>query len=122
MVQKPGDPADPAAPAAPANPANAATPAAPAAPPGEGEKLEVPTQTIEELAFYAPDYKCLTVLAIILFLPLGLLALYFSHQTLNANKNSDWEEAYNNSGRTGWLAVFAILIGLGIIYYYALFA
>lgn len=44
-----------------------------------------------------------------------------SLQTLKANKNSDWEEAYVNSGRTGWLAVFAILIGLGIIYYYALF-
>ncbi|XP_045041319.1 transmembrane protein PMIS2 [Desmodus rotundus] len=115
MGQKPGDPAAPATPAAPANPAD------PAAPPVEADKLQEPTQTVEELAFYAPNYKCLTILAIILFLPLGLLALFFSHQTLKANKNSDWEEAYVNSGRTGWLAVFAILIGLGIIYYYALF-
>ncbi|XP_045702608.1 transmembrane protein PMIS2 [Phyllostomus hastatus] len=110
MVQKPGDPAAPAA------------PADPAAPPVEAEKPEEPTQTVAELAFYAPNYKCLTLLAIILFLPLGLLAVYFSHKTLKANKNSDWEEAYINSGRTGWLAVFAILIGLGIIYYFSLFA
>ena len=74
MGQKPGDPAAPATPAAPANPAD------PAAPPVEADKLQEPTQTVEELAFYAPNYKCLTILAIILFLPLGLLALFFSHQ------------------------------------------
>ncbi|XP_053523571.1 transmembrane protein PMIS2 [Artibeus jamaicensis] len=131
MVQKPGDPADPAAlddpttpatSAAPTAPKDPAAPAAPAAPPVEAKEPEEPTQTTEELAFYAPNYIYLTILGIILFLPLGLLALYFSHQTLKANKSSDWEEAYINSGRTGWVAVFAILIGLGIIYYYALFA
>lgn len=44
-----------------------------------------------------------------------------SLQTTKANKESKWEEAYINSGRTGWLDVFAILIGLGILYYYLLF-
>uniref|UniRef100_A0A8C6ASV8 Uncharacterized protein n=1 Tax=Monodon monoceros TaxID=40151 RepID=A0A8C6ASV8_MONMO len=77
-------------------------------------------QTPEELAFHAPDYLCMTIIGILLFPPLGLPALPFL-QTKDANKNSDWEEAYINSGRTGWLDVFAILIGLGIIYYYALF-
>ena len=42
-------------------------------------------------------------------------------QTKEANKKSQWEEAYINSGRTGWLDVFAILIGLGIIYFLVLF-
>uniref|UniRef100_A0A8C4PFJ9 PMIS2 transmembrane protein n=1 Tax=Equus asinus asinus TaxID=83772 RepID=A0A8C4PFJ9_EQUAS len=79
-----------------------------------------PKQTEEELAFYAPSYVCMTVLAVILFPPLGLPAIFFSYKTTQANKNSEWEEAYVNSGRTGWLDVFAILIGLGIIYYYAL--
>lgn len=37
-------------------------------------------QTPEELAFYAPDHKCLTILAIILFLPLGLPAAFFSYK------------------------------------------
>ncbi|KAM5207549.1 LOW QUALITY PROTEIN: transmembrane protein PMIS2 [Hipposideros larvatus] len=104
--------------------------------PSEGIKQpeEHTAQTPEELAFYAPNHKCLTILAIILFLPLGLPAAFFSYktqkpmskvpslQTSKANKNSDWEEAYINSGRACWLDVFAILIGLGIIYYYALFA
>ncbi|XP_068383220.1 transmembrane protein PMIS2 [Eschrichtius robustus] len=95
-------------------------PPAPGAPPDEA-KPQGPVQTPEELAFYAPDYLCMTVIGILLFPPLGLPAAFFCHKTKEANKNSDWEEAYINSGRTGWLDVFAILIGLGIIYYYALF-
>uniref|UniRef100_A0A8C0L2L7 PMIS2 transmembrane protein n=1 Tax=Canis lupus dingo TaxID=286419 RepID=A0A8C0L2L7_CANLU len=79
------------------------------------------TQTPEELAFYAPNYIYLTILAVITFPPLGLLAVFFSYKTTQANKNSQWEDAYINSGRTGWLDVFSILIGLAIIYVYALF-
>ncbi|KAJ1073592.1 hypothetical protein K5549_021090, partial [Capra hircus] len=79
------------------------------------------TQTREELLFYAPDYLCLTIAAVILFPPLGIPALVFSGKTKEANKKSEWEEAYINSGRTGWLDVFAILIGLGIIYFLVLF-
>uniref|UniRef100_A0A673VK35 PMIS2 transmembrane protein n=1 Tax=Suricata suricatta TaxID=37032 RepID=A0A673VK35_SURSU len=77
-------------------------------------------QTPEELAFYAPNYMCLTILAVIVFPPLGLIAIFFSHKTQQANKNSEWEDAYINSSRTGWLDVFAILIGLGLIYAYTL--
>ncbi|XP_065754416.1 transmembrane protein PMIS2 [Phocoena phocoena] len=95
-------------------------PLAPGAPPDEA-KPQGPVQTPEELAFHAPDYLCMTIIGILLFPPLGLPAGFFCHKTKEANKNSDWEEAYINSGRTGWLDVFAILIGLGIIYYYALF-
>ncbi|XP_045428322.1 transmembrane protein PMIS2 [Pipistrellus kuhlii] len=80
-----------------------------------------PTQTAEEVAFYAPNYICLTILAIICFFPLGCLAMYFSHKTTKANKKSKWEEAYINSGRTGWLDVFAILIGLGLLYFLVLY-
>ncbi|XP_031515496.1 uncharacterized protein LOC116271670 isoform X2 [Papio anubis] len=29
-------------------------------------------------------------------------------QTMKANENSEWEEAYTNSGRTGWLSAFAV--------------
>nr|KAF6286244.1 PMIS2 transmembrane protein [Myotis myotis] len=107
---------------APATGAPAAgAPAAADVPPGEDQKLPEPTQTTEELEFYAPNYIFLTILATICFFPLGCLAIYFSHKTTKANKESNWEEAYINSGRTGWLDVFAILIGLGILYYYALF-
>ncbi|XP_062031981.1 transmembrane protein PMIS2 [Lepus europaeus] len=73
-------------------------------------------QTKEELAFYAPNYLCMAIFAVLLFFPLGLAACYFSHKTTQANRESKWEEAYFNSGRTGWLSVFGILIGLGIIY------
>uniref|UniRef100_A0A452V2Y1 PMIS2 transmembrane protein n=1 Tax=Ursus maritimus TaxID=29073 RepID=A0A452V2Y1_URSMA len=91
------------------------------APPTAGapEKPPQETQTPEELAFYAPNYLCLTILAAIIFPPLGLILP--SLQTSQANKSSQWEDAYINSGRTGWLDVFAILIGLGIIYAYVLF-
>ncbi|XP_060254480.1 transmembrane protein PMIS2 [Ovis aries] len=123
-------PAPPAAPGAPEAPEASGAPGAPGAeaqpPPG--------TQTREELLFYAPDYQCLTIAAIILFPPLGIPALVFSGkvnqnpnlklpflQTKEANEKSEWEEAYINSGRTGWLDVFAILIGLGIIYFLVLF-
>ncbi|XP_070255020.1 transmembrane protein PMIS2 [Myotis yumanensis] len=112
------------APAAGAPAAEAPAAGAPAAadvPHEEDQKLPEPTQTAEELAFYAPNYICLTVLATICFFPLGLPAIYFSHKTTKANKESNWKEAYINSGRTGWLDVFAILIGLGILYYYTLF-
>ncbi|XP_058530104.1 transmembrane protein PMIS2, partial [Ochotona princeps] len=78
-------------------------------------------QTPEELAFYAPNYLCLVILAIILFFPLGVAACYFCKKTIDANKESKWEEAYANSGRTGWLSVFGILIGLGLIYGLALY-
>ncbi|XP_008247746.1 transmembrane protein PMIS2 [Oryctolagus cuniculus] len=126
----PGDPAAPAAPAdqpapgaqpAPADqPAPGAPPApgdqpAPGAPPAAAEKKQ-PSQTKEELAFYAPNYLCMSIFAVLLFFPLGLAACYFSHKTTQANRESKWEEAYLNSGRTGWLSVFGILIGLGIIY------
>ncbi|XDA83277.1 hypothetical protein R6Z07F_013170 [Ovis aries] len=110
-------PAPPAAPGAPEAPEASGAPGAPGAeaqpPPG--------TQTREELLFYAPDYQCLTIAAIILFPPLGIPALVFSGKTKEANEKSEWEEAYINSGRTGWLDVFAILIGLGIIYFLVLF-
>ncbi|XP_059521415.1 transmembrane protein PMIS2 [Myotis daubentonii] len=117
-------PAAPDSPAAEAPAAGAPAAGAPAAahvPPGEDQKLPEPTQTAEELEFYAPNYICLTILATICFFPLGCLAIYFSRKTTKANKKSNWEEAYINSGRTGWMDVFAILIGLGILYYYALF-
>ncbi|XP_047565622.1 transmembrane protein PMIS2 [Lutra lutra] len=110
-------------------PADAEAPADAGAPPAAGaqpatdtpEKPPKEPQTPEELAFYAPNYLCLTILAILLFPPLGLIAVFFTYKTWQANKNSQWEDAYINSGRTGWLDVFAILIGLGIIYVYALF-
>lgn len=67
-------PAPPAAPGAPEAPEASGAPGAPGAeaqpPPG--------TQTREELLFYAPDYQCLTIAAIILFPPLGIPALVFS--------------------------------------------
>ncbi|XP_032105433.1 transmembrane protein PMIS2-like [Sapajus apella] len=109
----PGDPAAAGAPAAPGAPADPGAPGAPAEAPQEPQE---PTQTPEELAFYAPNHICLTIFAIFLFPPLGLAALYFSHQTNKANQNSEWEEAYTNSGRTGWLGAFAVMIGLGLIY------
>lgn len=45
-------------------------------PPEEDES----TQTPEEIAFYAPSYITLTILALICFLPLGLLAVIFSYK------------------------------------------
>lgn len=76
-------------PAAPDSPATGAPDAeAPAAgapnatdvPPGEDQKLPEPTQTAEELEFYAPNYIWLTILATICFFPLGCLAIYFSYK------------------------------------------
>ncbi|KAM8963284.1 transmembrane protein PMIS2 [Lycaon pictus] len=115
-------PAAGAPPVAEAPPAAGAPPVAEAPPAAEDSKKppEI-TQTPEELAFYAPNYIYLTILAVITFPPLGLLAVFFSYKTMQANKNSQWEDAYINSGRTGWLDVFSILIGLAIIYVYALF-
>ncbi|XP_076989740.1 transmembrane protein PMIS2 [Tamandua tetradactyla] len=111
------------APAAPPAPApGTPAPTAEGAPPQEAKKSDEPTQTPEELAFYAPSYLVLTLIAVILFFPLGLIAVYFSYKTMQANKQSEWEEAYINSGRTGWLSVFSVLIGLGLIYGYALYA
>ncbi|XP_054321502.1 transmembrane protein PMIS2 isoform X2 [Pongo pygmaeus] len=104
---------DPDASAAPGSPTTTGGPGAPAEVPKEPQQ---PTQTPEELAFYAPNHLCLTIFGILLFPPLGLAALYFSHQTMKANQNSKWEEAYINSGRTGWFGAFAVMIGLGIIY------
>ncbi|XP_060042451.1 transmembrane protein PMIS2 [Erinaceus europaeus] len=78
-------------------------------------------QTEEELRFYAPDYLVLTVLAALLFPPLGFVAVYFCYQTIKYNKDSEWTEAYHNSSITGWLDTFSILIGLGLIYYITLF-
>ncbi|KAM4825214.1 transmembrane protein PMIS2 [Thomomys bottae] len=119
MIPKPKD--DPAAPdafpAAPEAPSALETPTNPIESPKETtESLQMP----EELAFYAPNYICLTVFAVIFFPPLGLAAAYFSSKTTEANQNQDWEQAYINSGWTGWLDVFAIVIGLVIIYVYAL--
>ncbi|XP_029388053.1 transmembrane protein PMIS2-like [Mus pahari] len=73
-------------------------------------------QTPDELKFYARNHAMLAVVALILFLPFGALALYFSHQTNEANKCSAWEDAYRNSSRTMWFNVLAILIFLGLIY------
>ncbi|XP_044788174.1 transmembrane protein PMIS2 [Bubalus bubalis] len=101
-------------------PAPGEPPAAPGQPGAEAQPPVI-TQTREELLFYAPDYLCLTIVAVILFPPLGIPALIFCVKTRGANKKSQWEEAYINSGRTGWLDVFAILIGLGIIYFLVLF-
>nr|KAF6411341.1 PMIS2 transmembrane protein [Rousettus aegyptiacus] len=104
---------NPAAPAAEKDPAAATT---------ESKEQEDPIQTPEELAFHAPIYLGLTILAVIIFPPLGAPAAFFCYKTWRANKKSEWEQAYVNSSRTGWLDVLAILIGLGIIYYYILFA
>ncbi|XP_005400126.1 PREDICTED: uncharacterized protein C11orf91 homolog isoform X4 [Chinchilla lanigera] len=79
----------PEGPSAPPAPEAAPPPDAPPAPPAPEQ---TPTQTQEELDFYAPSY------------------------TTEANEKSDWEQAYANSARTGWLDVCAILIGLGLIY------
>ncbi|XP_055096031.1 transmembrane protein PMIS2 isoform X3 [Symphalangus syndactylus] len=118
----PNAPATPGAPTTTGDPGASAAPGAPLTTGGPGAPAEVPkepqepTQTPEELAFYAPNYLCLTIFAILLFPPFGLAALYFSYQTMKANQNSEWEEAYINSGRTGWFGAFAVMIGLGIIY------
>ncbi|XP_066206311.1 transmembrane protein PMIS2 [Saccopteryx leptura] len=113
---------DPGAPAAPDAPDALDAPPTTKTPPEVIEFWQETKQTPEELAFYAPEYLCLTILAVILFFPLGLVAAYFSYKTMQDNKQSSWEAAYVNSGRTGWLNVFAILIGLGIIYYALLFS
>ncbi|XP_058281365.1 transmembrane protein PMIS2 isoform X1 [Hylobates moloch] len=128
----PNAPATPGAPTTTGDPGASAALGAPLTTGGPGAPAEVPkepqepTQTPEELAFYAPNYLCLTIFAILLFPPFGLAALYFSYQkptsmlpplqTMKANQNSEWEEAYINSGRTGWFGAFAVMIGLGIIY------
>ncbi|XP_027286871.1 transmembrane protein PMIS2-like [Cricetulus griseus] len=95
--------------------------AAPAEPqPSKCKKPLNRPQTAEELGFYAPKHKVMTILALLLFPPFGLLALYFSFQTDEANKCSDWEVAYTNSTRTMWFDVLGILAGLGLIYAYVL--
>ncbi|XP_075392791.1 transmembrane protein PMIS2 [Tenrec ecaudatus] len=125
-------PADPAAPSA--KPGAPAEPGATEAFPKKVRPEDL--QTAEERDFYAPNYLYLTILSVILFFPLGIPAAFFCYQvqgspkptstlpslqTFKANQESRWEDAYVNSGRTCWLDVFAILIGLGIIYYYVLF-
>lgn len=82
-----GPPASKGAAAAKGPPAAGGPPAArvpPVAggPPAAGapEKPPEETQTPEELAFYAPNYLCLTILAVILFPPLGLIAIFFSYK------------------------------------------
>ncbi|CAH7364358.1 transmembrane protein PMIS2 [Phodopus roborovskii] len=77
-------------------------------------------QTTEELGFYAQNHFIMTICAVILFPPFGLIGLYFSRKTNEANKDSDWEDAYLNSSRTIWIDVFGILAGLAIIYTYVL--
>ncbi|EDL23998.1 RIKEN cDNA 4930479M11 [Mus musculus] len=73
-------------------------------------------QTPDELKFYARNYVMLALLAMILFLPFGILAIYFSIQTNEANKCSNWEDAYRNSSRTMWFNMLAIVAFVGIIY------
>ena len=66
-------------------PAPGQPPAAPGEPGAEAQPPVI-TQTKEELLFYAPDYLCLTIVAVILFPPLGITALVFSvkvNQCLN---------------------------------------
>ncbi|DAA19794.1 TPA: hypothetical protein BOS_17344 [Bos taurus] len=58
-------------------PAPGQPPAAPGEPGAEAQPPVI-TQTKEELLFYAPDYLCLTLVAVILFPPLGITALVFS--------------------------------------------
>ncbi|XP_076409606.1 transmembrane protein PMIS2 [Peromyscus maniculatus bairdii] len=89
-----------------------------------GRKVRQPLgrpQTSEELAFYARTHIFLTICALLLCPPFGLLGLLFAHKTKEANQYSDWEDAYLNSTRTIWMDVLGILVGLGIIYYYVLF-
>ena len=57
-------------------PASGEPPAAPGQPGAEAQPPVI-TQTREELLFYAPDYLCLTIVAVILFPPLGIPALIF---------------------------------------------
>uniref|UniRef100_A0A8C0WBN7 Uncharacterized protein n=1 Tax=Castor canadensis TaxID=51338 RepID=A0A8C0WBN7_CASCN len=93
---------------------------------GDAEKAEAPgeeeeelfEQTPEELEFYAPVYKHLTIAGI-----LRNPHLWFPRlpQTTEANQNSEWEDAYDNSARTVWLAVYAILVGLGLFYGFFLY-
>uniref|UniRef100_A0A8C9PJZ0 Uncharacterized protein n=1 Tax=Spermophilus dauricus TaxID=99837 RepID=A0A8C9PJZ0_SPEDA len=75
----------------------------------------------EELAFYAPNHLCLVVLSILLCLPLGILAFKERKKIVLANRNSEWEQAYKSSRKTGWLSVFSILGGLAIIYLIVLY-
>ncbi|XP_048647220.1 transmembrane protein PMIS2 [Marmota marmota marmota] len=99
----------------------------PPPPPAENAKPQSP----EELAFYAPNHLCLVVLGILLCPPLGILAfkerkksflvqklttMLSPLQIMLANHNSEWEQAYKSSRKTGWLSVFSILGGLAIIY------
>ncbi|XP_052617920.1 transmembrane protein PMIS2 [Peromyscus californicus insignis] len=112
-----------------------------------GPKVRVPLdrpQTSEELAFYARSHTVLTICALLLFPPFGLLAIFFAQkvkllprhcssypqkpipmlpllQTKEANQYSDWEDAYLNSARTIWIDVIGILVGLGIIYFCVLY-
>lgn len=51
----------------------------PATPP-EAKESEDPIQSPEELAFHAPIYLCLTILAVIIFPPLGLPAVFFCYK------------------------------------------
>ncbi|XP_059132138.1 transmembrane protein PMIS2-like [Peromyscus eremicus] len=89
-----------------------------------GPKVRVPLgrpQTSEELAFYAQSHTVLTICALLLFPPFGLLAIFFAQKTKEANEYSDWEDAYLNSARTIWIDVIGILVGLGIIYFCVLY-
>ncbi|XP_073081694.1 transmembrane protein PMIS2 [Manis javanica] len=113
-LQQPHQPQAPHQPAPGAPPAPGASPEAP-----KGDAK--PIQTPEELTFHATNDLYLTVMAVLFFPPLGLLAVFFCHKTWKANRNSKWEDAYINSGRTVWMDVFSILISLGLIYAYALY-
>lgn len=62
---------NPAAPAAEKDPAAATT---------ESKEPEDPIQTPEELAFHAPIYLGLTILAVIIFPPLGAPAAFFCYK------------------------------------------
>nr|XP_054321500.1 transmembrane protein PMIS2 isoform X1 [Pongo pygmaeus] len=82
---------DPDASAAPGSPTTTGGPGAPAEVPKEPQQ---PTQTPEELAFYAPNHLCLTIFGILLFPPLGLAALYFSHQVFELMSDEDESSDY----------------------------
>lgn len=71
-------------------------PGAPEQPPGP--KVRTPLdrpQTPEELAFYARNHWELTVLALILFLPLGLPGLHFSREVKLSLRHCVLSSAYH---------------------------
>uniref|UniRef100_A0ABK0LDH5 Uncharacterized protein n=1 Tax=Rattus norvegicus TaxID=10116 RepID=A0ABK0LDH5_RAT len=73
-------------------------------------------QTEDEKKFHARNHILLSLFSIIVFLPLGVVGLYFSIQAYGANQSSDWEDAYRNSSRALWFDVLAILIFLAVLY------